>query len=134
MSISKKIEAINNKIVQNKAQYNLVRQTAKIFALSSGNVSKSEFLTGKDVLPEKELLGKAATLKRFEYSPLCKELKSSKFNNLNPQKERTKEKKAAVYNNVSELYNEYLQTYFDECKALSDAQEESSVINMILLI
>ena len=45
---------IDNKIEQNKAQYNLVRQTAKIFALSSGNVSKYEFLTGKDVLPGKK--------------------------------------------------------------------------------
>ena len=44
-------------------------------ALSLGNVSKYEFLTGKDVLPEKDLLGKAATLKRFEYSPLGSELK-----------------------------------------------------------
>ena len=43
--------------------------------LSSGSVSKYEFLTGKDVLPEKDLLAKAATLKRFEYSPLGKELK-----------------------------------------------------------
>ena len=51
MSISEKIEAINNKIKQNKAQYNLDRQTAKISVLSSGNVSKHEFLTGKDVLP-----------------------------------------------------------------------------------
>ena len=65
MSISEKIKAIE----QNKAQYNLDRQTAKIFALSSsGNVSKYEFLTGKDVLPE-------AALKRFEYSPFGKELK-----------------------------------------------------------
>ena len=45
---------IDNKIEQNKAQYNLDRQTAKIFALSSGNVSKYEFLTGKDVLPGKK--------------------------------------------------------------------------------
>ena len=29
----------------------------------------------KDVLPEKELLEKAATMKTFEYSPLGKELK-----------------------------------------------------------
>ena len=72
MSISEKIKAINNKIEQNKAQYDLDRQTAKISALSSANVSKSEFLTGKDVLPEKDLLGKAATMKRFEYSPLGK--------------------------------------------------------------
>ena len=29
----------------------------------------------------------------------------NKFNNLNPQKGRTKDKKAAVYNNTSELFN-----------------------------
>ena len=70
MTISKKIKAINNKIEQNKAQYNLDKQTAKIFALSSENVSKYEFLTGKDILPEKDLLEKAATIKRFKYSLL----------------------------------------------------------------
>ena len=75
MNISEKIKTINNKIEQNKAQYNLDRQTAKISALSSGNVSKYEFLTGKDVLPEKDLLEKAATMKRFEHSLLGKELK-----------------------------------------------------------
>ena len=32
-------------------------------------------MTGKDVLPEKDLLKKAATFKRFEYSRLSKELK-----------------------------------------------------------
>ena len=40
----------------------------------TGNVSKYEFLTGKDVLPE-ELLEKALVLKGFEYSPLGSELK-----------------------------------------------------------
>ena len=39
MSISKKIKAINNKSEQNKALYHSDRQTAKIFALSSGNVN-----------------------------------------------------------------------------------------------
>ena len=61
MSISEKIKVIKNKIEQNKAQYVLDRQTAKISALSSGNVSKYEFLSGKDVLPEKKLAQKAAT-------------------------------------------------------------------------
>ena len=37
-----------------------------ISASSSGNVSKYKFLTGKDVLPEKDLLEKAAILRRFE--------------------------------------------------------------------
>ena len=76
MSISEKIKAINNKIEQNKAQYNLDRQTAKISALSSWNVSKYEFLTGEDVLPEKDLLEKSATMKKFECLPLGKELKA----------------------------------------------------------
>ena len=75
MSISEKFRTINNKIGQNKAQYKLDRQTPKISALSSRNVSKYEFLTGQDVLPEKNLLEKAAAIKRFDYSLLGKELK-----------------------------------------------------------
>ena len=72
MSISDKIKVVNNKFEQNKAQYDLDKQTAKISALSSGNVSKYEFLRDTDVLPEKDLLEKAIALKRFEYSPLGK--------------------------------------------------------------
>ena len=59
MTDSEKIKTINKKIEQNKAQYDLDRQTAKISALSSGNVSKYEFLIGEDVLSEKKLLEKA---------------------------------------------------------------------------
>ena len=40
MSISEKMKAINKKIEQNEAQYDLDRQTPKISALSSGIVSK----------------------------------------------------------------------------------------------
>ena len=45
MSISekKKKKAINKRIKQNKAQYNLDKQTAKISDLSSINVIKYEF-------------------------------------------------------------------------------------------
>ena len=75
MSISEKINATINKIEQNKAQYDLDGKTAKILAFSSGNVSKYKFF-GKDNLPEKHLLEKAATMKRFEYSSLGKDLKA----------------------------------------------------------
>ena len=75
MSISEKSKAMNYKIEQNKAQYNLERQTANISTLSSENVNEYKFLTGKDVLPEKDLLEKAAAIKIFEYSPLGKDLK-----------------------------------------------------------
>ena len=67
---------MNNKIEQSKGKYNLNRQTATISALSSGNVSKFELLTSKNVLPEKDLLEKAATIKRSEYFPLGKKFKA----------------------------------------------------------
>ena len=53
MGISEKIKAVNNIIEQNKAQYNLDRQTAKVSTLLLRNVSKYESLTNKDILPEK---------------------------------------------------------------------------------
>ena len=62
MSISEKIKAINNKIKQTKAQYNLDQQNAQISVLFPRNVSKYEFLTGKVVLAEKDLLEKVAAL------------------------------------------------------------------------
>ena len=43
--------------------FSVDRQTAEISALSSRNASKYEFLTDKNVLPEKDLLEKAATIK-----------------------------------------------------------------------
>ena len=55
MIFRKKIKTIDNKIEQNKAQYNLDRQAVKISALSSVNVDKYEFFTGGDVLPVKGL-------------------------------------------------------------------------------
>ena len=42
-NISKKINTINNKIEQNKAQYGLDRQTAKTSALSSENLVNMNF-------------------------------------------------------------------------------------------
>ena len=71
MSVSEKTKTINNKIEQSKAQYNLDRWTAKIW-----NVSRFEFLTDKGILPEKHLLEKAVSMKRFKYSSLGKELKT----------------------------------------------------------
>ena len=68
MIVSKNFQTIDNKIKQNKAEYNIDRQTTNISAFSSGNVCKYEFLTGEDVLRE-DLLEKAATVKRFEYLP-----------------------------------------------------------------
>ena len=69
------MKTTDNKIEQKNAQYSLDRQTAKISALSTRNVVKYNLLTGEDILLEKILLEKAASIKRFEYSPLGSEMK-----------------------------------------------------------
>ena len=56
MIITKKIKTINKKIEQNKAQYDLHKQTAKMLVLSFGNISQKKFLTGKDILPQKDFV------------------------------------------------------------------------------
>ena len=74
MIFSDKIKTTDKKIEQNYAQHNLDKKAAEI-SLLLGNAGKYRFLAEKDVLPEKELLEKAATIKRFEYSPLGSKLK-----------------------------------------------------------
>ena len=51
------------------------KKELEISILSSGNVSKYKFSTGKDVLSEKDLLEKATKIKIFENSPLGNKLR-----------------------------------------------------------
>ena len=49
MTVIDQIKILNRKIKQNKAQYDLDREAAKISALSSNNLDKYEYLTGEDL-------------------------------------------------------------------------------------
>ena len=49
MTVIDQIKILNGKIKQNESQYDLDRKTAKISALSSNNLDKYEYLTGKDL-------------------------------------------------------------------------------------
>ena len=49
MSVSRKVKTIDNKMEQNKVQYDLDRQTANISAILSENIDKYELLTDNDV-------------------------------------------------------------------------------------
>ena len=49
MTVTDQIKIIDNKIKANQAQYDLDRLTAKISALSSGELRKHEYLTGEDL-------------------------------------------------------------------------------------
>ena len=45
---------IDDKIKDEKLQYNINREVAKISALSSGKIDKYEYLTGEEILPSNQ--------------------------------------------------------------------------------
>ena len=45
---------INDQIKDKKMQYDINREVAKISALSSGKIHKSEYLTGEEILPSNQ--------------------------------------------------------------------------------
>ena len=61
---------INDQIRDEKLQYDINREAAKISALSSGKIHKYEYLTGEDILPSNQQ--QVIKQDRFTYSPLGK--------------------------------------------------------------
>ena len=68
MMLTEQVKILDDKIKANKSQYDLDREAAKISALSSGELEKYEYLTGKDLGYKPDVIQKA----KFEYSPLGK--------------------------------------------------------------
>ena len=62
---------INDHIRDEKLQYDIDREAAKILALSSGKIDKYEYLTGEEILPsnQQQLIEQA----KFTYSSLGKD-------------------------------------------------------------
>ena len=60
----------NDKIRDEKIQYNINTEASKISALSSGKIHKCEYLTGEDILPsnQQQIIKQA----KFTYSSLRK--------------------------------------------------------------
>ena len=59
----------NDQIKDEKLQYDINREAAKISALSSGKLHKYEYLTGEDILPSNQ---QQIEQTKFTYSPLGK--------------------------------------------------------------
>ena len=68
MTVTDQIKILNRKIMQNEAKYDLDRKAAKICELSSNNLDKYKYLTGKDLGLKPSTVEQA----KFEYSPLGK--------------------------------------------------------------
>ena len=68
MTRKEQVKILDDKIEANNAQYNLDRMNAEIFAYSSGDLPKYEYLTKKDLGYKPDAFEQA----KFEYSPLGK--------------------------------------------------------------
>ena len=66
MTVTDQRKIIDNKIKVNQAQYDLERLAAKIFAHSSGDFRKYEYLTGEDLGYKPSVFEEA----KFDYSSL----------------------------------------------------------------
>ena len=60
----------DDKIKDEKQQYDINREAAKISALSSGKIDKYEYLTGEEILPPDQ--NRIIEQAKFIYSPLGK--------------------------------------------------------------
>ena len=74
--LKRKPKQLGTKLSKTKLNTNWTDQLLRCLVYYSRIVGKYELLTGKDVLPEKDLLEKAGTIKRFNYLPLDSEIKT----------------------------------------------------------
>ena len=124
--------AIDDQIRDEKLQYDINREAAKISALSSGKIHKYEYLTGEDVLPsnQEQIIEQA----KFNYSPLGKAFEKQiktiedqgkkqvdALENLKP-KEETKpiENKSNNQSKAAIIFNDLINKRKDLMKELYD--------------
>ena len=118
---------INDQITDEKLQYNINREAAKISALSSGKVHKYEYLTGEDILPSsnQQIIEQA----RFTYSPLGKA-----FNKQIKTIEKQGKKQVDALNTLKSDNNQKLQIKNENIipKSVFASDEAKKEINKIL--
>ena len=120
---------IDDQIKDEKVQYNINMETAKISALSSGKLHKYEHLTVEDILPSsnQQIIEQA----RFTYSPLGKA-----FNKQIKTIEKQGKKQVDALNTLKSDNNQKLQIKNENIipKSVFASDEAKEEINKILNI
>ena len=115
MTVTDQIKIIGNKIKANQAQHDLDRLTAKISALSSGELREYEYLTGEDLGYRPSVLEQT----KFDYSPLGKVF-SKESNDKHDKKEGLLKRLKNIEKNQNVNNN-------DKSKETNDKSELNSV-------
>ena len=90
--------AIEDQIRDEKLQYNINREAAKISALSSGKIDKYEYFTGEEILPSNQQ--KIIEQAKFTYSSLEKAFEKQTKTIIDQEKQ-----KKAIQDNKEQLVN-----------------------------
>ena len=116
---------IEDKIKDEKLQYDINREAAKISALSSGKIDKYEYLTGEEILPsnQQQIIEQA----KFTYSPLGKAFKKQ-TKTIEDQGEKQIK---AIQDNNKQLANIQGVTIFPENMLNDEAKKEIDKISEI---
>ena len=115
MTVTDQIKIIGNKIKANQAQHDLDRLTAKISALSSGELREYEYLTGEDLGYRPSVLEQT----KFDFSPLGKVF-SKESNDKHDKKEGLLKRLKNIEKNQNVNNN-------DKSKETNDKSELNSV-------
>ena len=106
---------IDDQIRDEKLQYDINREAAKISALSSDKTDKYEYLTGEEILPsnQQQIIEQA----KFTYSPLGKTFEKQ-IKTIEDQGEKEvktlKDLKPKEQTKTIEFYNQILEEKIDE--------------------
>ena len=101
---------IEDQIKEEKLQYDINREAAKISVLSSGKIDKYEYLTGEEILPsnQRQIIEQA----KFTYSPLGKafekQIKTIKHQGIKQVKAIQDNKQLVNINNDDDYKNKQL--------------------------
>ena len=128
---------IEDQIKDEKLQYDINREAAKISALSSGKIDKYEYLAGEEILPsnQRQIIEQA----KFTYSPLAKafekQIKTIKDQGEKETKAIQDKQLVDINKDVNykdklllskereifkDIYNKYLDIYNDKIEELSN--------------
>ena len=139
---------INDQIRDEKLQYDVNREVAKISALSSGKIHKYEYLTGEDILPsnQQQIIEQA----KFTYSPLGKAFEKQ-IKTIEDQEEKqidalnlSEPKKQLVsvndndyedkllHSKEQEMFEDIYKKWLDKIEELTNKTDDNNLIFTIL--
>ena len=133
MTIPDQIKILDRKLMQNEAQYYLEIKAAKIYALSSNNLDKHEYLTGEDLGLKPSTIEQS----KFEHSPLGKffntgldkkekDKKEVLFKRLKNIEKAKKKKKQQNIGSIPLIVSNYFKILSQEIKDLMDEIEDAN--------